>query len=131
MVGRPGVANNARRCRIYAVTVVACVGTLFLFRHAIAATAQPVRVSHVPRQLMSVAGVPPVSSPPPPPTPAPQVGSSVQVIVATPSEDETARAEDLQCSIYSGPMRWRWNPGGRGAKVQRLGALPLAARARS
>jgi hypothetical protein len=38
----------------------------------------------------------------------------------------TAVAVELECSTYAGPMRWRWNPGGRGAKTQTLRALPLA-----
>ena len=40
---------------------------------------------------------------------------------------DPGQAEQLECSLYSGPMRWRWNPGGRGARSQRLAALPLDA----
>ena len=39
---------------------------------------------------------------------------------------DVASAVELECSTYAGPMRWRWNPGGRGAKTQTLRALPLA-----
>ena len=39
---------------------------------------------------------------------------------------DVANAVELECSTYAGPMRWRWNPGGRGAKTQTLRALPLA-----
>ena len=30
---------------------------------------------------------------------------------------DPGQAEQLECSLYSGPMRWRWNPGGREARA--------------
>ena len=39
---------------------------------------------------------------------------------ATEAAADVAGREAIQCAVYAGPMRWRWHPGGRGARYQSL-----------
>ena len=137
-----------RTCRVLLVTTVACIGVLWLrrspptspltaggTRHSSGRPGQGARPETIDTALLSSSSSLSSSSLSPPPLV--EHASAIDTKAAAEAEKDAeadaeaaaadaASAVELECSTYAGPMRWRWNPGGRGAKTQTLRALPLA-----
>ena len=132
-----------RSCRALLVITVACIGVVWLrrsppasplmaggTRHSSGRPGQGARPQTIEVTLLSSSSSSSSLSPPPLIAHASAIDTVAAAEAETDAEADavtaTAVAVELECSTYAGPMRWRWNPGGRGAKTQTLRALPLA-----